>query len=74
LRSVLFRSQLLVPGLALLFGGFAVTFGSVVCATAIMLLPDRDDDDDQGGLGADEIDVPALKLQAARAFSGVSHA
>jgi len=31
------------PALALLFGSFMITFGSLVCGTAIMLLP-RDDD------------------------------
>ena len=29
----------MLQGLALLFGGFGFTFGGVVCATAIMLLP-----------------------------------
>jgi len=45
-RSLLFRSDALVPGLALLFGGFSITFGGVVCAAAVMFPdfeePDRD--------------------------------
>jgi len=39
LRSMMIRSGLLVPGLALLFTGFAVTFGGVVSATAVMFNP-----------------------------------
>ena len=31
------------PALALLFGSFMITFGSIVCGTAIMLLPKDDD-------------------------------
>ena len=39
LRSLLENSDLVWPGLILLFGGFALTFGGVVCATAVMFLP-----------------------------------
>ena len=42
----------------LLFGGFAVTFGSAVCGTAIMSLPSDDrDDGPSGGHREDERDL-----------------
>jgi len=39
------------PPLALLFGGFAITFGALVAGTAIMLAPQSEDppDDPPGG-------------------------
>jgi hypothetical protein len=43
LWSLISRSSSPAPALALLYVSFMVTFGSVVCGTAIMLLP-RDDD------------------------------
>ena len=51
LRSLLWKADLAAPALALLFGGFAITFGGVVAASAVMLTP-RDDDDDDTGHGA----------------------
>ena len=43
LRSLLAHSDVAAAGLALLFGGFAITFGGVVAATAVMLVaPDED--------------------------------
>ncbi len=39
LRGLILRSDIAGWGLVLLFGGFAETFGGVVCATAIMILP-----------------------------------
>jgi hypothetical protein len=36
LRSLLWRSDMLIPGVALLCAGFAFTFGGVVCAAAVM--------------------------------------
>ncbi len=47
-RSLLFRSDALVPGLVLLFGGFSITFGGVVCAAAVMF-PDLDETDRHTG-------------------------
>jgi hypothetical protein len=35
-RSLLWRSDVLIPGAALLCAGFAFTFGGVVCASAVM--------------------------------------
>ncbi len=49
MRSLIMGTDLAVPALALLFGGFAITFGGVIAATAIMLM--RDDDDSDGGHG-----------------------
>jgi len=45
LRSLLVKTDAVVPALLLLFGGFAVTFGSAVCGSAIMTL---------GGYGLDD--------------------
>jgi hypothetical protein len=47
-RSLLFRSDALVAGLVLLFGGFAITFGGAVCAAAVMF-PDFDGPDRHTG-------------------------
>jgi hypothetical protein len=51
LRHLMFRdAATAAAGLALLFGGFAVTFGSVVCGSAIMAVAARKRSrDDQGG-------------------------
>ena len=48
---LILNAQPVWPGLALLFGGFAVTFGSLVAGTAIMLIPAKDEppDDPPGG-------------------------
>lgn len=51
LGSLMRSTQETGAALVLLFGGFAITFGAAVAATAIMFLP-RDDDDRDGGLGA----------------------
>jgi hypothetical protein len=40
LRTLLERTEFMGPGLILLFGGFMLTFASVVCATALMQLSD----------------------------------
>lgn len=50
LRDLMMSSQLMLQGLALLYGGFGFTFGGVVCATAIMLLPT----DEESGKAAAE--------------------
>ena len=42
-RSLLWRSDALIPGLALLCAGFAFTFGGVVCAAAVMGFAADDD-------------------------------
>ena len=43
LQRLIFSSSTPIPALALLFGSFMITFGSLVCGTAIMLLPSDDD-------------------------------
>jgi hypothetical protein len=50
LRSLLLRSDFLWLGLLLLCSGFAVTFGGVVSASAVMMVPTRDNDDPETGL------------------------
>jgi hypothetical protein len=39
IRGLMFRPEVVLQGLALLFGGFGLFFGGVVAATAVMLLP-----------------------------------
>jgi len=52
LRSLLFRADhIMWEGVALLLGGFAITFGGVVCASAVMSVSKNDDGPD-GGLPA----------------------
>lgn len=63
LRSLLVRSGVMWEGALLLFGGFALTFGGVVCAGAIMILP-RDNDDRDGGFGAPAPNDDAPRLAA----------
>jgi hypothetical protein len=60
LRSLIMRSDMVVPALALLFGGFAVTFGGVIAATAVMLAQHDSDGDDDSGHGAFLRQEPAL--------------
>jgi hypothetical protein len=40
---LLWRSDALIPGVALLCAGFAFTFGGVVCAAAVMGFTEDDD-------------------------------
>lgn len=62
LRSLLVRGDHIVwEGVLLLFGGFALTFGGVVSAGAVMIIP-KDDDDSDGGLGAPAADAAPLRL------------
>lgn len=49
LRGLLISAELAAPALALLFGGFAITFGGVIAASAVMLSTRDDDDDDRRG-------------------------
>ncbi|MDB5570641.1 MAG: hypothetical protein JWN93_1824 [Hyphomicrobiales bacterium] len=48
LRTLIMRSDMLGPALALLFGGFAITFGGALAGAAVMLAPSDDDNDDRG--------------------------
>ena len=49
--SLILGHTVSIPAFALLFGGFAITFGGLVAATAIMLIKDDSDDDSDGGHG-----------------------
>ena len=60
--TLLARSESPLPALFLLFGGFAVTFGSAVCGTAIMSLPSDDQDDGPGGGHREDEREPELAL------------
>ncbi|HEY8578309.1 MAG TPA: hypothetical protein VIL72_00380 [Beijerinckiaceae bacterium] len=68
LRSLMARGDLALPALALLFGGFAITFGGVVAASAVMLTPRDGDDGDDRGHGAF---TPALRPALVRARAPV---
>jgi hypothetical protein len=57
LGTLLAQSDRPVPAFLLLFGGFAITFGSAVCGTAIMGLSD-DRDDGPGGGHRELIPIP----------------
>jgi hypothetical protein len=56
----------MLQGLALLFGGFGFTFGGVVCATAIMLLPTGEEETRPGGGAAAPVLLPAYALARIR--------
>ncbi|MCA0422980.1 MAG: hypothetical protein LCH61_06595 [Proteobacteria bacterium] len=63
LRSMIFRSDLAIPALALLFGGFAITCGGVVCASAVMRLPHEDRTSGTGlAEAAEPVPVPVRPL------------
>lgn len=64
-RDLLFRSEAMIPALVLLFGGFAVTFGGVVCAAAVMY----PNEDEMRGSKAPTT-PPEAALAVARARSG----
>ena len=66
IRELMFKSELMVQGLALLFGGFGFTFGGVVCATAVMLLPIEDAPASHGGGAAAPVLLPAYALARVR--------
>src|SRR5208282_5194409 len=68
IRVLMLQSDLMIPGLLLLFGGFAAFFGGVVCATAIMLLPTAEEkQSDRGGGEAAPVLLPAYALARIRA-------
>ncbi|MDB5642396.1 MAG: hypothetical protein JWN07_1713 [Hyphomicrobiales bacterium] len=63
--TLIARSDQPAPALLLLFGGFAVTFGSAVCGTAIMGLSDVSDDRDDGPGGGRRELIP-IRVRARR--------
>ena len=71
IRELMMKSDLMVQGLALLFVGFGVLFGGVVCATAVMLLPTGEEtDSDRGGGKAAPVFLPAYALARIRGSRG----
>ena len=66
IRDLMFKSDVMWQALALLFGSFGFTFGGVVCATAIMLLPIDEPDAGGGGGHAAPVFLPAYALARAR--------
>ena len=64
IRELMVDANLVAQALALLFVGFGVTFGGVVAATAIMLLP-TDEDERRGG------GTPAPVLLPAYAYAKI---
>ena len=58
LRGLLLRADgVMWEGLVLMFGGFAVTFGGVVCAGAVMTVPISDTHPDRGARAAATADA-----------------
>jgi hypothetical protein len=70
LHGLLLRADRVAwEGLVLMFGGFAITFGGVVCAGAIMSVPIADDDISRRAGAASAPDVATsgvIKLPANR--------
>ena len=54
LRSLILGSDIPLAAMALLFAGFAFTFGGLVCAAAVMLMGSDDDGPGGGGGGRRE--------------------
>lgn len=68
LQRLIFSSSSPIPALALLFGSFMITFGSIVCGTAIMLLPS--DDDPPPPRGGKKAKIRIGKAAPARVVAG----
>lgn len=67
MRTLLMRSDAMIPGLAMLFVGFGTTFGAIVSATAVMTQKKDDDDDKKPPSGGKRAPVLAPALVPARA-------
>ena len=65
LRSLILASDMVVPALLLLFGGFSITCGGVVCGSAIMRMA-REDDGQGGGLATAADPVPVRIARQSR--------
>jgi hypothetical protein len=75
LRSLLFRAdRVMWEGIVLLFGGLAITFGGVVCASAVMTVSRNDDDPGAGLAAVPESDVGAFRPAARTAVSEANRA
>ena len=68
IRELMMRSDVMWQSLALLFVSFGFSFGGVVCATAVMLLPTEEaaESGRGGGLAAPVL-LPAYVFARARA-------
>jgi len=66
LTTVLRKTDMVVPGVALLFGGFAFTCGGVVCGSAVMFQAGRDGGGPAAGLGAPETAEIRVPVRPAR--------
>lgn len=66
IRGLIMGSGVSIPALALLFGGFSITFAGVIAATAIMLMNDGDVDHGGGGGGFRKAPAPELVRVAVR--------
>lgn len=64
LRSMIFSSDIAWPAVALLFGGFSITCGGVVCASAVMRLPKEEHRDGTGlAVAAEPVPVYVAKTR-----------
>src|SRR5271166_2670216 len=71
IRVLMLKSDLMFQGLVLLFGGFGLFFGGVVCATAVMLLPmGEEEETGRGGGEAAPLLLPAYALARVRGARG----
>jgi hypothetical protein len=66
IRVMMFKSDFELQFLLLLFGSFGMTFGGVVAATAIMLLPTDEDPGRSGGVKS-PLFLPAYAFAKIRA-------
>jgi hypothetical protein len=65
IRDMMFKSDFMLQFLVLMFGSFGLTFGGVVAATAIMLLP-TDEETWRGGGTRAHVLLPAYALAKIR--------
>jgi len=65
IRDMMFKSDAMWQFLLLMFGSFGLTFGGVVAATAIMLLP-TDEEQGRGGGTRAPVLLPAYALARVR--------
>src|SRR6266581_4756396 len=70
IRGLMFRPEVVVQGLALLFGGFGLFFGGVVAATAVMLLPTSEAEGGPGGGKRVTVLLPAYAWSRLRGARG----
>jgi hypothetical protein len=64
LRTLLWRSDVALAGTILFIGSFALTFGGVVAASAVMRAGQDDDDEPRGGLRAPTLAYAAAARRA----------